>query len=229
MGDELRNNKLLLLGKLSASLAHEIRNPLSAIRLNLESIKLNSQKLENDELESIDACLEAVERIHFIIENTLALSKNPTEEISKVDLNETVANAVDLVKTFSKKLNVKIKKEFLSQSIYVDLHKNKLLQIIINLLTNSVEASEKGSMVLIITDVDSSKNAVTQISDSGKGMPEEIKEKIFDDFFTTKSIGTGLGLSVCRQLVEEAKGTIEFESEQGNGTKVTVKLPLADK
>jgi len=73
--EELQNNKLLLLGKLSASIAHEIRNPLSAIRLNLESIKINSDRFGEDEIESIDASLEAVDRIHFIIENTLVLSK----------------------------------------------------------------------------------------------------------------------------------------------------------
>ncbi|MBZ0178288.1 MAG: HAMP domain-containing histidine kinase [Melioribacteraceae bacterium] len=223
-GEELQNNKLLLLGKLSASIAHEIRNPLSAIRLNLESIKINSDSLGDDELESVDACLEAVERIHFIIENTLVLSKSQSDEITKVELNDAASDAVELVKSFSKRYNVKIEKNFSPRLMYVNLNKNKLLQIIINLLTNSLEASENGSVVIINTNVDSN-NVVLKVSDSGRGMTEEVKSKIFDDFFTTKSVGTGIGLSVCRQLVDEANGTIDIESTPEVGTTVIVKLP----
>ncbi|MCO6473351.1 MAG: HAMP domain-containing sensor histidine kinase [Melioribacteraceae bacterium] len=223
-GEELQNNKLLLLGKLSASIAHEIRNPLSAIRLNLESIKINSDSLGDDELESVDACLEAVERIHFIIENTLVLSKSQSDEITKVELNEAASDAVELMKSFSKRYNVKIEKNFSPRLMYVNLNKNKLLQIIINLLTNSLEASENGSVVIINTNVDSN-NVVLKVSDSGRGMTEEVKSKIFDDFFTTKSVGTGIGLSVCRQLVDEANGTIDIESTPEVGTTVIVKLP----
>lgn len=222
--EELQNNKLLLLGKLSASIAHEIRNPLSAIRLNLESIKINSDRFGEDEIESIDASLEAVDRIHFIIENTLVLSKAQSDEITKVELNEAASDAVELVKAFSKRHNIKIEKKLLQKSMYVNLNKNKLLQIIINLLTNSLEASENGGLVIINTYFDYT-NAVLKVSDSGRGMTEEVKVKIFDDFFTTKSVGTGIGLSVCKQLVDEANGTIEIESTPNVGTNVIVKLP----
>jgi len=128
------------------------------------------------------------------------------------------------VKAFSKRHNIKIEKKLLQKSMYVNLNKNKLLQIIINLLTNSLEASENGGLVIINTYFDYT-NAVLKVSDSGRGMTEEVKVKIFDDFFTTKSVGTGIGLSVCKQLVDEANGTIEIESTPNVGTNVIVKLP----
>lgn len=223
----IQNNKLQLLGKLSASIVHEIRNPLSAIQLNLEYINLLNEKLSNEVKESLDGCLEGSKRIQMIIENTLEFSRSAMEENRVQSLNSVVEIAIELMDSTANRSKVILKKELGENLPNLLFNKSKLLQVLINLITNSIEAIQYDGKIILKTYIEESifgKSVVVEVKDNGCGIPEEVKEKIFTDFYTNKKGGTGLGLSVCRSIINEFNGTFSFTSEYGKGTSFYIKF-----
>jgi signal transduction histidine kinase len=222
--DRIQDNKLQLLGKLTASLIHEIRNPLSAIKLNLDYLKMLESELPPDANGSINDSAEAVERIQFLIESLLNFSRKKSSEIMVADVNEITKNAVSILKGELQKKNVNLALNLCREIPPVVFDSNKLLQVFLNLITNAMEACcEKGSITINSRFDDSNKfNIIWEVIDNGAGINEENKKKIFQEFYTSKVHGTGLGLSVCKMLIEEYNAGINFESEFGNGTKFII-------
>jgi signal transduction histidine kinase len=223
--DDIQNNKLKLLGKLTAGLLHEIRNPLSAIKLNLDLVKYYEKELPVDVTESINDCWRATERIEDLIENLLQYARKSNNEIELVSLNEVTSTTVHLLKLKASKKNIKLTTELENEIPLIRLNENKLLQVLLNLVTNAIDACDINGSVCVRTYVNNSLDLPIpqwQVSDNGVGISEENKAKIFDDFFTSKSTGTGLGLTVCKSLLEEMNAKIEFESKVNFGTTFTV-------
>lgn len=223
--DEIQNNKLQILGKLAASLAHEIRNPLSAIKLNLEFVKMSD--VNDDVKDSVNSCIDAAERIQELIETTLDFSRSSLNDSSFQSLNDVVNLAVEIMSTKARILNISVEKHLSEKLLHVHFNKNKILQVILNLLTNAFEAIERNGIVRIKTYTerqDSKEIIVLEIEDTGSGITEENKEKIFNDFYTNKAQGTGLGLSVCKMILDEYKASISFDSEMGKGTRFFVRF-----
>lgn len=225
LDSEVQNNKLQILGKLAASLAHEIRNPLSAIRLNLEYIKMMEA---SDEIkESIETSLDAALRIQSLIESTLDFSRTSINDCCFQELNSIVSLAVEIMAGKAKVANIHL--EFIPGNnlppIYVN--KNKVLQVLLNLLTNAFEAIDQKGTVILRTYIERSEgnNYLTlEIEDNGRGISSESSEKIFNDFYTSKEGGTGLGLSVCKMILDEYGSNISFESVPSKGTRFFVKF-----
>jgi len=225
--DEIQNNKLQILGKLAASLAHEIRNPLSAIKLSLEYMKMS--EVNPDIAESIHSCLDAANRIQNLIETTLDFSRATLNDCSKISLNEVVELAIEIMQPRANVLNIKINKDLRDQMGLIYFNKNKMLQVIINLITNAFEACTKHGVVKIKTYseiVDKISYNTVEIADNGVGINEEDKEKIFHDFYTKKPTGTGLGLSVCKMILDDFEAKIDFDSEIGKGTHFFVRFKV---
>lgn len=222
--DQIQDNKLQLLGKLTASLVHEIRNPLSAIKLNLDYLKMLESELTEEVNESINDSSEAVERIQFLVENVLSFSRKKTSDIVMVDINEITKNAIAILKGEIQKRNIDLRLNLLSQVPAVIFDSNKLLQVFLNLITNAVESCCHRGQVTITSRVETGDriSVVWEVEDTGAGISDENKKKIFQEFFTSKTTGTGLGLSVCKMLVEEHNAVISFESTLGKGTKFTI-------
>lgn len=220
--DQIQENKLQLLGKLTASLIHEIRNPLSAIKLNLDYLKMLESELSAEVNESINDSSEAVERIQFLVENVLSFSRKKTSEIVMVDLNEISKNAIAILKGEIQKRNITLKLELENSLPPVVFDSNKLLQVLLNLITNAMESCSHKGMVSVRSYLADSACVVWEVEDNGAGISEENKSKIFQDFFTSKLTGTGLGLSVCKMLAEEHNADISFESTIGKGTRFTI-------
>ena len=223
--NEIQNNKLLILGKLAASIAHEIRNPLSAIKLEIESMRMSAGESDGELHESLTSCMEATERINNIIQTTLDFSRKNTRVTNNVDLNKICSQTIDLLSAQANKqksLLIFKPKENLPT---IRLNKNKVLQVTVNLVTNALDAvKENGKIKLQIKTKD--KGAIVlEVSDNGIGIKEEDKPKIFTDFYTNKKSGTGLGLGVCKMLIEEQGGEIGFVSKQGKGSKFFIQFP----
>ena len=146
----IQNNKLQILGKLTASLFHEVRNPLSAVKLNLDYMKMFKDELPKEVNESLDDCFEALNRIQVMIDQMLGFTrKNQLEFEKKVSLNKISEDAVALVAYRSKKLNINIDKKYDENLPDISFDENKLLQILLNLITNSVDSvSDKGKISL---------------------------------------------------------------------------------
>jgi signal transduction histidine kinase len=226
----VHKNKLLMIGKLAATLSHEIRSPLSVLKLNLHYLDMYYGGLDSEAKESLSACIESVDRIHFMIENILEFSKKPTTEIEATSLNQLAEKAVFFLNKLAQSKQITIKEEYEHSIPELAIVKNKFLQVLINIITNAIEASPAGSEIIIksYTKFIGEKNCVIiEIEDFGEGMSKHEKEKIFEDFYTTKKEGTGLGLSVCKSILKDFGANITFQSEKQKGTKFFITIPIS--
>lgn len=224
MKNEIQNNKLVILGKLAASLAHEIRNPLSALKLNLNFLEMSKDEIDPEMRECISASVEATERIQELIDNTLEFSRLPVRKMELCSINDLVEQAIDMSESSARRKTIEIKATLDETIPRLILNENKIIQILLNLITNAIEASQKDNHIWIKTKLDED-YAFVEVKDEGSGIKEENQDKVFTDFFTNKKQGTGLGLSVCKMLLEELNGDIYFESKEGKGTTFYIKLP----
>ncbi|TEB04980.1 Sensor protein ZraS [Pelotomaculum schinkii] len=213
--------RLAALGRAAAIIAHEIKNPLTSIRLSLYSVEKKAA-WRMDFNEDLNIVKEAVERVSRTTEDLLHFSGNTTLLIKEIDINELLR---DLVTEHKKHLSSQM-------IIETSLHKptplvladhEKLKEAFSNLLSNAIAATESGGTVRVSTDPSFDRVVVT-IEDWGDGISPEIQQKIFDPFFTTKQSGTGLGLAIAKKNIEAHRGVIEVESEPGWGTKFNITL-----
>jgi signal transduction histidine kinase len=227
--DELQNNKMQIMGKLAATIVHEIRNPLSAIKLNLDFIKLSSGELPAEIDQSVNSCLEAVYRMQRLIENLLGFSRKSINCDEKNSLNSVADIAVSIMQNNARLCGVKIEKFLDPELGDLVFDKNKMLQVALNLITNAIEASGPEGVIKVKSyrEMNGSEPRYTlEVEDNGSGIKEEDKKKIFGDFFTGKKNGTGLGLSVCKAILGEYGASIDFESSYGVGTRFFVRFNI---
>ncbi|HPN36870.1 MAG TPA: HAMP domain-containing sensor histidine kinase [Melioribacteraceae bacterium] len=225
MSSDIQNNKLQILGKLAASLAHEIRNPLSALKLNLDYLNLSKNELSNDLIESIEACKEATERIQIIMENTLDFARKSHHESDEFSILELYNRAIILLEGSAKKKNIEILLNHGNNLPLLNIDKNKIIQVIVNLINNAIDASYNNSKIDV--NINCEENFVVfSVQDYGIGIKDEDKPKIYNDFYTNKETGTGLGLSVCRSILKEFNAELSFESKEEKGSRFYVKFPL---
>jgi len=223
--EEIQNNKLKILGKLAASLTHEIRNPLSALKLNLQYLNMSINKFSEEEAECIKASLDAVERIQILVDNTLTFSRNKSQESAAFELNYVVKQAIEMVQNTAARKSIDINTSFSPDIPKLKFNKDKILQVVLNLITNAIEASKTNSEIFVSTKLNPDGSVILEVKDHGIGIGENDKSKIFNDFYTNKKNGTGLGLSVCKMLLDEIGADIDFTSEINVGTKFFVTFP----
>ncbi len=216
--DNIQNNKLLLIGKLSASLLHEIRNPLSAIQCNLDYLQMINNELSQDVMDSVNSSYQALSRINHLVEIFLNFARVGQNNFTNVNIEAVTKNAVDAVSGKASKTGVKISTFFADDIPDIVYNKTRLLQVFLNLLTNALEFSENGGEITIRSFYSPSDSLVWQIHDNGKGIPIDVQKKIFIDFYSSKPGGTGLGLSICKMLLDEINSKISFLSSQNDGT-----------
>lgn len=215
--------RLASLGRLTAGIAHDLRNPIGIISLSAQTI------LRNPQDEKLHQKMSA-----FIVEESKRLNKNvdtflqfakphkPTWE--KANLEQIIGETIQAINTKASESNVTINKEFFGEIPEMITSVQHLNRVLTNLGTNAIEAMPKGGELNF--KVMNKDNFITiTVSDTGTGIPEELKSKIFDPFFTTKSTGTGLGLSIVHSMVESINGEISFTSNK-NGTTFYIKLPI---
>lgn len=225
--ESIQDNKLKLLGKLTASLIHEIRNPLSAIKINLDLIDYYNNELSEEVKESFSDCAKATSRIEELIENLLhyARKSNNVEEL--LSINEITSSAIKLLNIKATKIRIHIVSELQDSLPKIRVNDNKLLQVLLNLLSNAMEACTTNGKVIISTLLDRQNDVdvlIWKITDDGVGISEENQLIIFEDFFTSKKEGTGLGLSVCKMLLEEMGAELSVESEVNVGATFSIKF-----
>ena len=229
---DILNNKLQLLGKLSASLVHEIRNPLFALKLNLDYLSTIRSQVSVDVSESIQSCEEATDRLMFLIQNFSDFSKKHSLETELCSINDVTQIAVNIMHSNACKINMYIETELQPDLPSIYFQKDKLLQVFLNLITNAIEAENTQNTIFVRSYMDDSNDEKAihwEVEDFGIGIKDEYKNKIFDDFYTSKKQGTGLGLSVCRKLLKEYNAELDFKSTYKQGSKFFIKFNLNDK
>jgi signal transduction histidine kinase len=227
----IQTDKLVLLGQLSAGIAHEIRNPLSAVNINLQVLQRLAGENE-DQLRHLTPALQGVERIAKIVESTLNFSRAIPPVTKQEQINTVIVNALDLVTsafTFKRK-NISVQLDLQQELKEVWIDARQIQQVLINLLTNAADAIVTRGTIRISTSEESnargSRMVTVAISDSGGGIPPEDMQKIFDPFFTRKADGTGLGLPISHRIVMQHNGSLEVESVLEEGTTFYMKLPI---
>ena len=224
----IQAEKLASLGRLSAAIAHEIRNPLSAISVNLQFL-LKKFPEGSQERKYLDLTLEGVRRIEKIVEATLNFARPSKPIVKDEDINEVINATLPLVEisTLKKKIEVIPKLEPELPKVKIDF--KQIQQVILNILTNAVDAIENSGWIKInsyLEDEGGVSYVVVSIADSGCGIPKDELNKIFEPFYTKKSDGTGLGLAISRQIMNNHGGKIEVESEVGRGTTFYLKFKV---
>jgi PAS domain S-box-containing protein len=229
----IQSEKMASLGVLTAGVSHEINNPLNYIMggyVGLENY-FNENGQLNDEQISIllNSIKTGVDRASNIVRGLNQFSRNNEAFMEECDIHSILNNCLVMINNQFKN-RIDIHKYFTNETIKVSGNVGKLHQVFINILTNSSQAiNEKGS--ISIKTQKQNETIIIEISDSGNGISKENLAKITDPFFTTKDPGkgTGLGLAIVYNIIQDHKGTIEFQSEINNGTTVTVTLPVNKK
>jgi len=227
----LQAEKLALVGKLAAGMAHSIRNPFTSVKMRLFSLA-RSLQLTDTQKDDLAVVSEEIRHIDTIVQNFLEFSRPPKLKMQSISPSSVVDSAVQLLghRLKSYDVTIRVEREFPLPDIQAD--PEQLKEVIVNLIVNACEAMEKGGSIVIreeeSPDPHLGRAAVIHVSDNGPGISEAIREKVLQPFFTTKEEGTGLGLSIAARIVEEHHGRLEFISGPAAGTTFTIALPLRE-
>jgi PAS domain S-box-containing protein len=245
----IQAEKLNAVGQLASGVAHEVRNPLAIILQGVDFLETKIPSSSGDIFEVLAMLRENIKRADKIINDLLDFSRAAHLNLAPSDLGLVLETSLDLVKTRFRFDNIVIEKEIKKDIPLVLADKNRLEQVFINILLNAIQAMPEGGKVTVRSydkKLEEIRNgigkraqdsfyfgemaAIVEIEDTGCGIPEENLKKIFDPFFTTKGQGgSGLGLSVSRNIIHMHRGLIHAESTPGKGTKVTIILKLAER
>lgn len=223
--DRIQDNKLHMLGKLTANLLHEIRNPLSAVKLNLDYLNMLKSEMNDEIRESVLSCQDAVERMEFLVNSLLDFSRKGQNGFEIGDMNQITENALEILTGVIVKRKIKLDKNLDKSLPNFYFNRNKILQVFINLIANATEAVDENGTIELRTykeSADDRELLIWQIADNGIGIKEENQTKIFNDFYTSKESGTGLGLSVCKNILDEHKADLNLSSEYQKGTRFKI-------
>lgn len=224
----IQSKKLVSLGILTAGVAHELGNPLNNISMVAQTyLELHDQLNREDRLDYMKTVLKESERIKKIVQNLLDFSRAKQTDFTVADINSVIRNAIKLVQNMLHVSGIEHKLDLGKKLPPVFIDVDKILEVLINLVTNAVHAMPEGGMLFIRTNLQKIQNTIViEISDTGKGIAPEFLANIFDPFFSTKHTkGTGLGLSISYGIIKKHHGEISVESEVGVGTTFFIKLP----
>jgi signal transduction histidine kinase len=223
----LRAERLAAVGRISAQITHEIRNPLNAIGLNAEL--LGDEVSASPEAKALVGAIQReVDRLEGITEQYLRFARLPKPALAREDLNDIVGGLAAFVRPEMAAASVEMRLELAPELPAVKVDEGQLRAALLNLLRNSREAMPGGGSVTVGTRSVPEGAVEVTIQDTGGGIPAEDLTRIFDPFYSTKEKGTGLGLAFTQQVVKEHGGTLRCESAIGRGTSFTVSLPAAE-
>ncbi|MFC1505307.1 ATP-binding protein [Thermodesulfobacteriota bacterium] len=225
-------DKMASLGRVTAGIAHEIRNPLSGINIYTNTLEKYIRKGENEE--KINNVLQhmqsASRKIESIIRRVMDFSKPSAPNFTRTDINQPVEEAIKLTSVTLRKSGIKLEIALSDKLPKCHLDATQIEEVILNLLNNAADAlrnSTDEKRIMVMTAVD--RECVTlRVIDSGPGLPDNYKDKIFDPFFTTKPDSTGIGLSICRRIIVDHGGTLSVHSSQWGGAEFLITIPLSD-
>ena len=225
MEDQLRkSDTLTVVGELAAGIAHEIRNPMTALKGFIQL--LQNSMIEDQYAMYFDVITSELKRIESIITEFLVLAKPQAISYQRKNATVIMKETLDLLSAQASLENVQFITSIEEGLPDIYCEPNQLKQVFINILKNAIEVMPKGGTVSVGLEKIEGEQVLISIRDEGTGIPEDKLKKLGEPFYTTKERGTGLGLMVSYKIVEEHKGTIEVRSELGKGTTFHIKLPI---
>lgn len=240
MSNELKNReeqliqskKLASIGVMTAGVAHELTNPLNNISMLAQTyIELYDNLSKDDRINFMSKVEAETDRMKEIVKNFLDFSKPKKPQLEQIDINTVIQKAIKLMQNMLYISNIETQLKLNENLPLTFIDRNQIQQVLVNLITNAVQAMTKNGKLIIVSDLDENKKYIKiTITDTGKGIPPELLQHIFDPFFSTKGEGgTGLGLSVSHGIIKSHNGDITVKSEVGKGTTFTIRLPIYTK
>ncbi|MFQ5843687.1 MAG: nitrogen regulation protein NR(II) [Planctomycetota bacterium] len=221
----LETEKLGAMAKIAGSVAHEIRNPLNALFLNADLLEEELQEKRGDVGAPIQEILgvmrEEIERLNEIIKNYLSLSKLANASFEKLDLNQLVAEFVEEAEEGPAAVRMRLCRG----KVPIRADRNMIRRVLVNLMQNAKDATPEGGRIVFGTRRLTDKVKLT-VTDTGTGIPEEVRPHLFQPFFSTKERGTGLGLYLIREIARAHEGEVSLDPMNGKGTRATIHLPI---
>lgn len=221
------SERMAYIGQITTSLSHEIRNPLSAVKMNLQILK-NHPRLRGNDGRRIDISVREVMRLERILNQLLDFAKPLHMEFAPVDINHLVISCGELLEMKIKDEKIDILTDLDPAVPLIRADGERLSQALINLMLNAIEASPVESQIRVKTRFlpdGGSPQALITVEDEGEGFPEKDREDVFKPFFTTKSKGTGLGLANIKRIVDAHGGSVEVSNLPVRGASLTIMLP----
>jgi len=232
----IQQQRITALAKLTAGVAHEIKNPLNSLNIHAQLLKKylktpgksSDNSLRERSLKSIDIILEEVSRLSEIVNQFLTAVRPRRIILEQGDVNEIIRNLAETLAPTLEEKGMQLELALEPIKTEVRLNKQNLYQAFWNIAKNAEEAMEKteNPRLRIVTQI-KGQNFLIDFTDNGCGIPEEHFDKIFDPYFTTKFSGSGRGLMIAYTIINEHGGTLDIESRKGEGTNVRISLPLA--
>jgi signal transduction histidine kinase len=227
----LQTEKLAMVGKLAAGVAHTIRNPLTSVNMRLFSLE-RSLKLSQTQQEDFEVIAEEVRHIDTIVQNFLEFARPPKLKIQSISPSEVVDMALQLLRHRLESYGVQVEVDRQHRLPMVEADPEQLKEVLINLLVNACEAMGEGGLIVIREEEGVAEPlgpvVVIRVKDNGPGIPKSVRDKVFQPFFSTKEEGTGLGLSIAYRIVEEHGGWLSLKSKEGEGATFTITLPCRE-
>lgn len=229
-----RAERLAAIGQLAAGVAHEIRNPLTAIRSTMQYFAHGFEDRDPKQELARDL-IDEVDRIDGTVGRLLQLTRTGEHEPIELDAATILAETLRLIEAQAREQGIDIERLLPTEPLLVRGDPGQLKQVFLNLLLNSMQAMPEGGKITVSTAVepDSLEShpgpcALIEVTDTGEGVPPDRLSAVFDAFYTTKHEGTGLGLAICHGIIQSHRGEIELRSTVGQGTVAAIKLPLLE-
>jgi hypothetical protein len=219
---------LASLGELAAGLAHDIKNPIAGIKGALEIIREQTEP-DDPKKEIYTEIIRQTEKIYNIIQDLLSYAKPRPLDMGMGSPGKPIRAAVKMAASQTQDKNIEISCDKIDDNIQILMDEDKIQEVILNMLLNSIAAIEKMGTIKINTKIDPIINRFEiSITDTGKGIKPEDIPLVFNPFFTTRRKGTGLGLSICKKIIEEHQGIITVHSQEGIGTEFNIQIPIKE-
>jgi signal transduction histidine kinase len=224
--EAIQSERLAAVGELAAGVAHELRNPLTSVKLLLQHAAAQKGDTRLPEEES-RVVLREISRMERTIQGLLDLSRPPSSQRVRHDLRDTLQRAQNLVQGRARQQRVDIAVDSLDSPLMVNGDSEQLHQVCVNLLINGIESMPGGGVLEVHAGSDAARNSVcVHFRDHGTGIPEEVLDRLFTPFVSTKLSGTGLGLTLSRRIAEQHGGTLTAQNHPEGGAVVSLELPL---
>lgn len=216
-----------LVGTIASGLAHEIRNPLSSLRMNLQLLREDWDnpitEREQKGRRKIDVLIRETERLENVLSNFLRFASGHSLNLQKTNLNALAGELLDFIAPEIDRARLRLRREFDPALPPVDLDPALFRQAVLNLLINARQALGPGGEIVVRTSANGREVRIS-VSDNGPGIPPENRDRVFHLYFSTRPGGTGLGLPMVKKIVEQHGGTVDFETDPGKGTTFTICL-----
>jgi signal transduction histidine kinase len=219
-------DRLSAISRISSGVAHEVKNPLNAILLHVEVARSKISRGDTDVAEQMEIISREILRLDRVVRTFLDFTRPVELQLDNVPVQELVREIVDLAGPQTAAANIQMTVHQEVDGVEVRVDRDLLKQAMLNVVVNAIQAMPEGGELHFEASANE-ETAELRISDSGVGIPDELREKIFRLYFTTKRQGSGIGLAMTFRIVQLHDGTIDFTSEPGKGTTFLIRLPIA--